>query len=185
MMLDSPHTSAPMLMRGNDTARLTRHTGVPGRRRRVGGAAADSPSHFSSPWAPGEARSRRCSRVKQAHNGSRRAAVAPGPRATNTLATEKKVCTTFLHTRCCQPCHCAKSGPRARRDGAFCRFMCESGHRNSASGCGRYFSSSASLRTRSCFDIIFKLGSSASPIAACGAILHSLCGSQQCQRDST
>jgi hypothetical protein len=37
--------------------------------RRVGGAAADSPSHFSSLWAPGEARSRRRTRVKQAQNG--------------------------------------------------------------------------------------------------------------------
>ena len=52
-----------------DTARLTRHAGVPGRRRRVGGAAADSPSYFSSLWAPGEARSRRRTRVKQAQNG--------------------------------------------------------------------------------------------------------------------
>ena len=116
-----------------DTARLTRHAGVQGRRRRVEGAAADSPSYFSSLWAPGEARSRRRTRVKQAHNGSRRAAVAPGPRAPNTLAPGGKACTAFLHTRCCQPCHCARSGPRARRDGAFCRFMCESGHRNSTS----------------------------------------------------
>ena len=90
MMLDSPHTSAPMLMRGNDTARLTRHTGVPGRRRRVGRAAADSPSHFSSPWAPGEARSRRCSRVKQAHNGSRRAKGGTRPTGDQYFSDRKK-----------------------------------------------------------------------------------------------
>jgi len=36
-----------------DTARLTRHAGVPGRRRRVGGAAADSPSYVSSLGRPG------------------------------------------------------------------------------------------------------------------------------------
>ena len=38
-----------------DTARLTRHAGVQGRRR-VGGAATDSPSYFSSLWAPGASR---------------------------------------------------------------------------------------------------------------------------------
>ena len=37
------------------TARLTRHAGVQGRRR-VGGAATDSPSCFSSLWAPGASR---------------------------------------------------------------------------------------------------------------------------------
>ena len=43
-----------------------------------GGAAADSPSYFSSLWASGEAHSRRRTRVKQAENGWRRGAVAPG-----------------------------------------------------------------------------------------------------------
>jgi hypothetical protein len=68
-------------------------------------------------------------RVEQAQNGWRRAAVAPGPRASNTLAPGGKSVHGFpAHTLLSALPLCEVGAARAAR--AFCRFMCESARAN-------------------------------------------------------